>query len=144
MPYTMRGYLNHRRRYLLPDGDPTVSDDITRVPTGVFVGHSRIFSLDYLRSVYPFGGSVMSRLLRLRVPQDMTPIDRIHLAELAILDVHNIIGTTSASRNIKPRKSLTKICHSTIIPTRIRSSMARLVGYSSNLLVTLHSYRSGC
>jgi hypothetical protein len=24
MPYTMRGYLNHRRRYLLPDGDSTV------------------------------------------------------------------------------------------------------------------------
>jgi hypothetical protein len=35
----------------------------------------------------------------------MTPIDRIHLAELVILDVHNIIGTTSASRNKAKRES---------------------------------------
>jgi hypothetical protein len=97
MPYTMRGYMNHRRRYLLPDGYSTVSDDLTRVPTGVFVGCSRTFSLDYIRSVYPFGGSTVSRLLRLRVPQDMTHTDRIHLAELVILDVHNSTGTTSAS-----------------------------------------------
>jgi hypothetical protein len=47
----------------------------------------------------------MSRLLRLRVPQDMTLIDRIHLAELVILDVHNIIGTTSASRSQAKKES---------------------------------------
>jgi hypothetical protein len=148
MPYTLRGYMNHRRRYLLPDGDSTVSDDVTRVPTGVFAGYSRIFSLDYLRSVYPFGGSVMSSLLRLRVPQDMTLIDRIHLAEMVILDVHNAIGTTSASidqAETESKRDLSFNYHGYPNPHingPIGGSYFQSIGYLEQL--TGNNSRSGC
>jgi hypothetical protein len=87
----------------------------------------------------------MSRLLQLRVPQDMTLIDRIHLAELVILlDVHNIIGTTSASRNKAKKESNQNLSFNshTYPNPHINGAIGGLhfqsIGYIEQL------YRSGC
>jgi hypothetical protein len=48
MPHSMRSYMNHRRRYLLPDGYSAVSDDFTRAPTGVFAVLRRKTSYNHL------------------------------------------------------------------------------------------------